>query len=87
MPSTQGDRVKRDSERAAEEKHVIDLVDDPAFLRDPFPTYARWRESGPVHRARTPYGGLTWLVTRHQDVRAALTRPPAGGQQVPRERR
>jgi cytochrome P450 len=75
MPSTQGDRVKRDSERAAEEKHVIDLVDDPAFLRDPFSTYARWRESGPVHRARTPDGGLTWLVTRHQDVRAALTDP------------
>ena len=31
---------------------------DPAFLADPYPTFARWRERGPVHR----HDGLGLLV-------------------------
>ncbi|WP_428268654.1 cytochrome P450 [Haliangium sp.] len=37
---------------------------DPAFIRDPYPTYRRMLESAPVYR--TPIG--IWLVTRYQDA-------------------
>jgi pimeloyl-[acyl-carrier protein] synthase len=37
---------------------------DPAFLDDPYPTYARLRAEDPVHRAATG----EWWITRHADV-------------------
>jgi cytochrome P450 len=43
----------------------IDLV-SPAFARDPFPTYARLREAGPVVQTRLPLLGRTWVATTYQ---------------------
>lgn len=48
---------------------------DTAFFTDPYPTYARLREAGPVHRIALPDGSPVWLVVREDDVRALLTDP------------
>jgi cytochrome P450 len=45
---------------------------DAAFQADPFGAYAELREAGPVHRITLPDGSPVWLVTRYDDVRAAL---------------
>jgi hypothetical protein len=50
---------------------VIDLL-SPATLRDPYPTYHQLRETAPVHWDEA-LGG--WIVTRHDDVYAALKDP------------
>lgn len=46
-----------------------------AFKADPFPTYALLREHSPVHRVRVPMHGHAYLVTRYDDVTAALRDP------------
>lgn len=53
------------------EPHIPDDVDihAPAFVRDPFPVYERLREECPLARSNK-HGGF-WLMTRHEDVRAA----------------
>ncbi|MBA2666822.1 MAG: cytochrome P450 [Trueperaceae bacterium] len=38
---------------------------DPAFLADPYPTYARLRREAPIARFE---GWKAWIVTRHRDV-------------------
>jgi cytochrome P450 len=38
---------------------------DPAFLQDPYPTYARLREAAPIFHYR-PWG--KWILTRHHDI-------------------
>ncbi|WP_030564617.1 cytochrome P450 family protein [Streptomyces aureocirculatus] len=43
------------------------------LMTDPYGTYARLRESDPVRRISGPDGSPAWLVTRYDDVRAALT--------------
>jgi cytochrome P450 PksS len=44
-----------------------------AFRADPYPTYAQLRREAPVCRAKVPgFGGEAWLVTRYDDVVAAL---------------
>ncbi|MFE1776022.1 cytochrome P450 [Streptomyces sp. NPDC059008] len=48
---------------------------DSAHFADPYPTYARLRDEGPVHRIALPDGSPIWLVTREADVRAGLTDP------------
>ncbi|MCX4751554.1 cytochrome P450 [Kitasatospora sp. NBC_01287] len=48
---------------------------DAALLADPHGGYARLRAAAPVHRTTTPDGAPVWLVTRYQDVRAALADP------------
>ncbi|WP_333770775.1 cytochrome P450 family protein [Streptomyces sp. IBSBF 2435] len=53
--------------------HVEDLTAE-AFGQDPYPTYARLRAEGPVHRVRTA-DGETWLVVGHDTARAALADP------------
>ena len=45
---------------------------DPAFTEAPYPTYAAWREEGPVHRTGLPDGLPLWLVTRYEDARRIL---------------
>lgn len=45
------------------------ILTDPAFREDPYPTYAALRSSTPVVWLRN-HG--FWLLTRHQDVSAAL---------------
>ncbi len=44
------------------------------FWTDPYPAYAKLRESAPVTRLEQE-GIETWLLTRYQDVRAALADP------------
>ncbi|MCI0354141.1 MAG: cytochrome P450 [Acidobacteria bacterium] len=50
---------------------AIDLT-DPQFRIDPYPTYARLRVEAPVCRARAGFFGRAWLITRYDDVAAAL---------------
>ncbi|MGW3116209.1 cytochrome P450 family protein [Streptomyces sp. NPDC001107] len=50
---------------------------DPAdgLLDHPYDVYRRLRETTPVHRIAGPDGTPAWLVTRYEDVRAALADP------------
>jgi cytochrome P450 len=48
---------------------------DPAVLADPHPLLAELRESGPVHRIDGSTGLPVWMVTRYDDVLAALSDP------------
>jgi cytochrome P450 len=68
----------------------IDLF-DPAFLADPYPTYAWLREHSPVHDLGSGY----WIVSRYDDVSHVLRKPQlyssqlgyggmmSGGEQLP----
>jgi cytochrome P450 len=51
----------------------VRLANDSAFMADPYPAYSAWRDSAPVHRSATPDGAPVWVVTRYDDVRAALS--------------
>ncbi len=44
---------------------------DAAFLADPYPTYEKLREAGPILWSEEFFGGA-WLLTRHADVEAVL---------------
>jgi cytochrome P450 len=48
---------------------------DPAVLADPHPVLAALRESGPVQRIDGATGLPIWMVTRYDDVLAALSDP------------
>ncbi|MGW7273401.1 cytochrome P450 family protein [Streptomyces sp. NPDC054864] len=50
---------------------------DPAdgLIDDPYAVHARLRDTAPVHRVAGPDGSPAWLVTRYDDVRAALADP------------
>jgi pimeloyl-[acyl-carrier protein] synthase len=48
--------------------------DDPGFIFDPYPAYRALQTSEPLHR--TPSGA--WLLTRYEDVVAALADPRLG---------
>jgi cytochrome P450 len=48
---------------------------DGDFFTDPQRQYAVLREEHPVARITMPKGHSFWLVTRYEDVRAALTNP------------
>jgi cytochrome P450 len=43
-----------------------------AFARDPFPTYARLRDAGPVFQTRLPLLGKTWVATTYQAASEVL---------------
>ena len=47
----------------------------PAAQPDPYPAYARLRREAPVHPLVLPDGTRRWLVTRYEDVDAALRDP------------
>ncbi|MFJ5720613.1 cytochrome P450 [Streptomyces sp. NPDC093149] len=47
----------------------------PEFRRDPHPVYADLRETAPVCPMRPPHGIDTYLITRYEDARAALSDP------------
>jgi cytochrome P450 len=49
----------------------LDLASQ-AFARDPFPTYARLREAGPVFQTRLPLLGMTWVATTYQAASEVL---------------
>ncbi|MET8950057.1 cytochrome P450 family protein [Streptomyces sp. NPDC004393] len=46
-----------------------------AYRADPYPVYARLRESAPVCPLSPPHGVDTYLITRFDDAKAALTDP------------
>jgi cytochrome P450 len=46
-----------------------------AYFQDPQGVFGRLRESAPVTSVTMPEGDRAWLVTRYDDVRAALTDP------------
>jgi cytochrome P450 len=46
-----------------------------ALLADPHAFYAGLRADGPAHRVTLPDGSPVWLLTRYEDVRAALADP------------
>ncbi|MDH6623193.1 cytochrome P450 [Streptomyces sp. LBL] len=48
---------------------------DDSFFQDPQGFFARLRSSAPVTPVLTPEGVRVWLVTRYEDVRAALADP------------
>ncbi|RBQ18798.1 cytochrome P450 [Spongiactinospora rosea] len=50
-------------------------VFDQDYLRDPHEVFARLREQGPVTPTATAHGVKIWLVTRYDDVKAAMTDP------------
>ncbi|WP_329114128.1 cytochrome P450 family protein [Streptomyces sp. NBC_01353] len=55
---------------------VIELGEWGAdFTANPYPYYAKLRESGPVHHIRMPDGWEFWLVVGHEEGRAALADP------------
>ncbi|MEU0523462.1 cytochrome P450 family protein [Streptomyces niveus] len=55
---------------------VVDLgAYGPDFTADPYPYFAKLRESGPVHEVRTPHGERLWLIVGHREARAALADP------------
>lgn len=47
---------------------------DPAFINDPYPTYASLREHDPVHLSSSGY----WVLTRYKDIYSALKDPRFG---------
>jgi cytochrome P450 len=49
----------------------IDLASQ-AVARNPFPTYARLREAGPVFQTRLPLLGKTWVATTYQAASEVL---------------
>lgn len=52
---------------------VIELGEYGAdFTANPYPYYAKLRESGPVHEVRMPDGYQFWLVVGHEEGRAAF---------------
>ncbi|MFF3554995.1 cytochrome P450 family protein [Streptomyces tsukubensis] len=53
---------------------VISLL-DPEFHDDPIGAYARLREMAPLVPIGFPGGPPVWLITRNQDISAALTDP------------
>ncbi|MFI9208376.1 cytochrome P450 [Streptomyces sp. NPDC053253] len=55
---------------------VIELGEYGAdFTANPYPYYAKLRDSGPVHEVRMPDGFQFWLVVGHEEGRAALADP------------
>ncbi|MFF7188269.1 cytochrome P450 [Streptomyces sp. NPDC008222] len=46
-----------------------------AYRADPYPVYARLRESAPVCPLSPPHGVDTYLITRYDDAKTALTDP------------
>jgi cytochrome P450 len=47
-------------------------VSSPTFKANPFPTYKHWRETRPVVPVKAMFGQRAWLITRYEDVSAAL---------------
>ncbi|MQA95171.1 MAG: cytochrome P450 [Streptosporangiales bacterium] len=68
-------RARRYWPRAHGRSTVIDSVFDQDYLRDPHQVFARLRHEGPVTQTATGQGVKVWLVTRYEDVKAAMTDP------------
>ncbi len=62
---------------------VLRILTDPAVIPDPYPLLRELRETSPVHRSGF---SDSWILTRFEDCRAALSDPrlgsPESGEQV-----
>jgi cytochrome P450 len=67
--------MKTPAETASSTPNLDTLPLDPNIMIDPFPAYAFLRQAGPVHRVQLPTGAAVWVVTRYEDVKAALADP------------
>ncbi|MEV4124487.1 cytochrome P450 [Nocardia sp. NPDC049707] len=67
-------RIDNDRCPSLSEVTAMDLFND-AFRCDPYHEYAQLRAESPIHRVNGPMGLEMWLVTRYEDVRAALNEP------------
>ncbi|MFC5805107.1 cytochrome P450 family protein [Streptomyces formicae] len=47
----------------------------PEYRRNPHPVYAHLRDTAPVCPMKPPHGNETYLITRYEDARAALSDP------------
>jgi cytochrome P450 len=52
----------------------VDIA-SPEFKANPYPFYARLRDESPVYRVTLPGKQAAWLITRYDDVLAALKDP------------
>src|SRR5688572_8249738 len=52
-------------------QEAVDIA-SPAFKADPYPYYARLRAAAPVCQVFLPTREHAWLITRYDDVAAAL---------------
>jgi cytochrome P450 len=50
------------------------LMFDASFIANPYPTYAKLRETAPIHWAPS-FGSGAWLLPRFEGVEAALHDP------------
>lgn len=55
--------------------HGHDMTLDDEYFQDPYATYAKWHEEGPVHRICLPDQIPVWAVTRYAEVREGLRDP------------
>ncbi|MDT0616519.1 cytochrome P450 family protein [Streptomyces lancefieldiae] len=55
-------------------KPIVSLL-DPEFVEDPIGAFARLRELGPLVRVGFPGGPPVWLLTRSEEIKAALSDP------------
>ena len=55
------------------EQSIVEI--ESGYAQDPYPLYEALREQAPVTRVRMPSGVVSWMVTRYEDVRAALADP------------
>ncbi|OQD51811.1 hypothetical protein BM536_037835 [Streptomyces phaeoluteigriseus] len=53
---------------------IVSLM-NPEFADDPIASYARLRERSPLVRVGFPGGPPVWLITRNEDIKAALSDP------------
>jgi cytochrome P450 len=53
---------------------IVSLL-TPEFENDPIGAYGRLRETSPLVRIGFPGGPPVWLITRNEDIKAALTDP------------
>lgn len=53
----------------------MDTLFDEEYLQDPHAVFARLRAERPIYRTATPHGVQVWVLTRYEDVRAAMADP------------
>ncbi|MCW7940667.1 cytochrome P450 [Streptomyces hygroscopicus] len=66
---------ERDSVESTEQAVSAASRGSAAYRANPYPVYARLRESAPVCPLSPPHGVETYLITRYDDAKAALTDP------------
>ncbi|MET8639038.1 cytochrome P450 family protein [Streptomyces sp. NPDC004096] len=66
---------ERDVTEATERAAAAASRGEASYRADPYPVYGCLRETAPVCRLSPPHGVETYLITRYDDAKAALTDP------------